>query len=75
MFENRVIKGEYATRYIASWLRVGGELRYGEDVDDFKKWLLSIGLNDEEIYYVTELARCGKLELQTSAKQFLNSKH
>lgn len=75
MFENKIIKGEYATRYIASWLRVGGKLRYGKDVDDFEKWLSSIGLTEEEICYITELARCGKLELQTSAKKFLNDEH
>lgn len=75
MFENKIIKGEYATRYIASWLRVGGNLRYGKDVDNFQEWLSSIGLTEEEIYHITELARCGKLELQTSAKSFLTKDH
>lgn len=73
-FENKVFNGEYASRYIASWIVVGGQLRYGKDVDNFKEWLLSIGLNQDEADYITELARCGKLELQENAKRFLNNK-
>lgn len=71
MFENKVIKGEVATRYIASWLRVGGQLYYGEDIDNFYNWLLSLGLTEDEAYDILHLAGTGKLELQTSAQHFL----
>lgn len=71
MFENKLIKGEFASRYIASWIRVGGQLKYGKDIDDFNEWLLSMGLNEDEVYHITNLATCGKLELQESAKQYI----
>lgn len=74
MFENKIIKGEFASRYIASWIRVGGQLRYGKDEDDFNEWLLSLGLTEDEAYYITNLARCGKLEMQTNAMMFLKNK-
>ena len=71
MFKNKKINDEYATRYIASWIRVGGQLYYGEDVDKFQNWLISMGLSDDDVCYITELARCGKLELEASARKFL----
>ena len=74
MFENYKIAGEYATRYIASWLRKGGRLYYLEDVDKFCEWLSSMGLNNDEVAHIRFLATCGKLELETSAMKFLNNK-
>lgn len=74
MFENKVILDVYATRFIASWLKVGGSLRYRDDVDDFCEWLSSIGLGEEEVRRVKNIATNGKLELQTSAKKFLKEK-
>lgn len=78
MFTNKIVGNcTYATRYIMSWVRMGGQLGYyGEGVDDFKKWLATCGLSYEEIMYVTNLATNGKLELEFSAKRFLkNIKH
>ena len=73
MFENRVINGYiYETRFIASWLKVGGQLRYGEDIDDFYEWLLSIGVSEDDANHIVELATCGKLELEINAKKFLS---
>ena len=72
MFENRQINGyTYATRFIASWVRVGGKLRTGEDYDNFYEWLLSLGLSEDDAEHVKFLAENGKLELETSAKVFL----
>lgn len=72
-FENRQINGYvYETRYIASWLREGGQLRYGEDVDKFHRWLLSLGLSEEEADHIKFLATNGKMELEYRAKKFLN---
>ena len=72
MFENRVINGIYETRFIASWIREGGELRYQEDLDNFYNWLLSLGLTINEAKHVKFLAENGKLELEDSVKKFLN---
>ena len=73
MFENKTINGYiYATRFIASWLRAGGQLKNRSDIDDFNEWLLSLGLTEEDANHIKFLAENGKLELETSAKQFLN---
>ena len=72
MFENRVINDHiYETRFIASWLREGGQLRYREDIDNFYKWLLSLGLSKEEADHIKFLATNGKLELEINARKFL----
>ena len=73
MFENRVINGyTYATRFIASWVREGGKLRTGKDIDDFYEWLLSLDLSEDDADHIKFLAENGKLELETSARKFLN---
>lgn len=73
MFENKAINGyTYATRFIASWNRVGGKLRTGADIDNFRAWLKSIGeVSDEDIESIIFLATNGKLELETHAKMFI----
>lgn len=71
MFENKLINGIYASRYIASWLVAGGTLYYVEDVDNFCEWLLSMNLTDSEVLYIRHLATNGKLELETTAKKFV----
>ena len=70
-FENESIRGIYATRFIASWLRMGGMLCTGKDVDNFRSWLLSLGLNSDEVWPITYLATTGKMELEVDAKAFL----
>jgi hypothetical protein len=71
MFKNNLIGEIHETRFIASWLRAGGQLYYVEDIDDFQGWLLSLGLNEDEAYHVINLATCGKMELEHSAREFL----
>ena len=73
MFENKIIKGEYATRYIASWLKAGGSLYYGKDIDNFREWLESLDINDLDIYHIINLAVCGKMELERSASEFIRT--
>jgi len=74
MFENKVINGYiYATRFIASWVRKGGKLRYGEDIDNFHEWLLSLGLSEDDANHIKFLATNGKLELEASAQKFLKN--
>lgn len=70
-FKNVVINGVHSSRFIASWLRAGGKLNTGKDVSDFKKWLKSLGLSDEDVRQVWYLATNGKLELQENAKKFI----
>lgn len=74
MFTNRKINGYiYETRFIVSWLRVGGQLTTGEDIDNFRNWLISLKLEEGEIEHILYLATNGKLELENSAKRFLNT--
>ena len=72
MFENNLIRGIHATRYIMSWVRMGGRLRDGKNIDDFQDWLLSIGLTEGEAGEILFIAMNGKLELETSAVRFLS---
>lgn len=77
MFENKVIKNIHASRYIMSWVRVGGTLtRNGlKQYDDFRNWLKSLPLNlsDEEVNDIVYLAQNGKMELEFSAKNFIEN--
>ena len=43
-FKNKPIHGIYATRFIASWTKMGGMLYTKEDLDDFRAWLSSLSL-------------------------------
>lgn len=72
MFENKIINGIHSTRYIMSWVRKGGQLKYGKDIDDFYDWLLSLGLCADDADEIKFLATNGKLELENSARKFLN---
>ena len=74
MFENRQINGYVQeTRFIASWLREGGQLRTEEDYDNFYEWLLSLGLNQDDADRIKFLASNSKMELENSARKFLKN--
>ncbi len=73
MFEDKIINDIYATIYIASWWRAGGQFCCQKDYWRFEEWLRSIGLLDDDVRLVSNLAQNGKLELQMSAKDFLSS--
>lgn len=60
------------SRYIMSWLHVGGKI-YPSDVN-FRHWLLSEGLTEDEISDITTMAMCGKLELEETAKEYVHRK-
>lgn len=72
-FENIVIKGVHATRYIMSWIRMGGEVHRLNGQSDFGDWLKSLGLTDEECDNIVRIATNGRMELETSAKQYLKN--
>ena len=77
MFENKVIDGyTYATRFIMSWVRSGGEFdRSGKGYGDVRKWLESLKLDPEDIENIMFLALNGKLELEVSAKNYMANLH
>ena len=84
-FENRLIKGIYVSRYIASWYNVGGtRVRYLNKTEPthrrvettFADWLRTLDINGEhltedEVRYITNFAENGKLELEHSAMKYL----
>ena len=71
-FDNAVVKGVHASRYIMSYLREGGEANYR---DKFRKWLKSLPmeLTEEEIDYIVGIYDNGKMELEMNAKRFLKN--
>ena len=71
MFENVTVKGIHATRYIMSYIRMGGNLAKRTGRSEFENWLKSLGLNEDEIWSISKIAQNGKLELEISATKFL----
>lgn len=59
------------SRFIASWIIVGGPLQTINDLNMFKDWLRSLKLDEEDVHNISEMASNGKLELQTNAKHFI----
>lgn len=77
MFENKEFEGIYYSRFIASWIKVGGELRT-RNAYLFKDWLRTLTINDKKIpediiMEIYNFATNGKLELQTLASRFLEN--
>ena len=71
-FENFFVQDyAHASRFIASWLREGGNLRRHDDYKLFREWLVSIGVTPENAKRISFLAENGKLELEEMAKRFL----
>ena len=71
-FENKLYKGIYYSRFIASWINEGGKPN-----SKMKYWLMSLKIDNEPIpneiiKEIMELATNGKMELETSAREFLN---
>lgn len=70
-------------QYILSWINVGGNLETDiywngtswadkpNGYKDFRKWLNSLGLPEEEIKEICSMAGLGKLELEDHAKKFM----
>lgn len=73
MFENKATSvGIFYTRYIMSWIRVGGTIPKRGPLEPFETWLRSLGhLTEEEIRDIKNLATEGKMELESNAKKFL----
>lgn len=74
MFENKLIREIHATRYIASWLKAGGHFgRRKGGRFDFRDWLESLRLTEDEVRHIYNLVDNGKLELQYSAWVFIEA--
>lgn len=78
MFENKIIRGIHISRYIASWTKSGGTLKRNllRGFPAFRAWLRTLEidgdhLTKDEIRQICDYACNGKLELETSAKMFL----
>lgn len=74
MYKNKEIDGVLATRYIASWIIAGGQLHHYYDVCDFKKWLESLGLSEDDVDHVLFLATTGKKELEDNVRTYMYDK-
>ena len=81
MYENELIKGIYISRYIASWIKSGGQIGYAArclgQTNNFMNWLRTLvidgeHLTEDEIWRIYSFATNGKLELEDSAKKFIN---
>ena len=70
MFENKEVNGILYSRYIASWRNCGGQITYGHK-SAWYRWLESMDIPEEIIWDITNMALCGKMELEDSAKKFL----
>lgn len=78
MFENKIVRGIHMSRYIASWANSGGTLKRNllNGFPAFRVWLRTLKidgdhLTKDEIQQICDYARNGKLELEASAKNFL----
>ena len=77
MFENKIFEGIHYSRFVASWVKVGGELR-SRNAYLMKDWLRTLTINDKKIpediiMEIYNFATNGKLELQELAKRFLEN--
>lgn len=78
MWTNETECGIHVTRFIMSWVRMGGSLRTGRDYHNFEAWLKTLivdgkNLSDQDVNHILDLSKNGKMELEHLAKEFLNN--
>lgn len=76
MWSNKTECSIHVTRFIMSWVKMGGTLRTGMDYENFEGWLRTLvvdgkNLSENDVNHILELARCGKMEFEYSAKSYL----
>lgn len=81
MFDNKIVKVPalgneeiHISRIIASWTHVGGQIttrRWAKT--PFANWCVGLGLDTDVIREMVYFATNGKLELEDSAKKFLEA--
>lgn len=60
------------SRYIASWCNAGGANPTTiEGYTGLCMWLEDLGLTEDEVYRIGKMAMCGKMELEESARAFI----
>lgn len=71
MFENKYVPelDAHYSRIIASWLRKFQNPYTNPDL--FRDWLKSLGLNEDQVHEIYEMATCGKLEIEARAGRFI----
>jgi hypothetical protein len=77
-FENVPIRDVYISRYVASWIKSGGDFTHRRNQAKFKDWLRSLysdgeKLTEDEIQRIWYFATNGKIELEYSAEKFISS--
>ena len=74
MLENTKVNGIHMSRYVSSWMNVGGEFIGTWEDSSFSRWLKTVDVDDEQdIHDMWELATCGKFELERSAEKYLQA--
>ena len=73
MFENKIVNGDYYSRYIASYYKIANKLGVRVYRDEFLTWLNAVGVPEKEAREIANLADNGKLELETFARQYLET--
>lgn len=61
------VQGVHYSRYIASWLRKGGDY-FGEQ---FEKWLRANDCTEQEISDIKFMATCGRMEQEMTAGYYV----
>ena len=74
-WENKIFEGIHYSRFIVSYAKVGGELNKRWLFEDWLRTLVINGkvIPEEVIDEIGFIASNGKLELQTSAREFLRN--
>lgn len=71
MIKNLQANGIQYSRYIMSWVHMGGKLERRQGISDFENWLKSLGLWDDDIEEILFMAINGEAELEDNAKSFI----
>ena len=74
--DNCLIKGTHASRYIMSYIRMGGNVSKRAGRSDFEDWLrsLPLDLTEEEVDHISDMANSGKVEFEYDAKRFIENR-
>lgn len=71
-FENKLSSEQvHYSRYIASFIKVCGDVGVSFNYRLFYKWLHTLKLSEEEIEGIVMLAFNGRIELEENARKYL----
>lgn len=73
-FENKLSSEEvHYSRYIASFIKACSEMKITFNYGLFYNWLISLGLQEDEIMSIVMFAFNGRLELEENARKYLTN--